>query len=58
MTIEMAGITFRILNQYPDTEQLCRPYETADPPEIKLRISQGDITLERDRYARDDIRCC
>ena len=57
MTIELAGITFRILSQYPDTERLCHAYKTMDPPEIELRISPGDITLERERSARDDIRC-
>jgi hypothetical protein len=57
MTIELAGITFRILSQYPDIERLCHAYKTMDPPEIELRISLGDITLERERSARDDIRC-
>ena len=57
MTIELAGITFRILSQYPDIERLCHAYKTMDPPEIELRISLGNITLERERSARDDIRC-
>jgi hypothetical protein len=57
MTIELAGITFRILSQYPDIERLCHAYKTMDPSEIELRISLGDITLERERSARDDIRC-
>ena len=57
MTIELAGIRIRIYNQYPETEHLCRAYETADLPEIEIRISAGDIALERERSAREDIRC-
>ena len=56
MTIELAGITFRILNQYPETDVLCCAYETSDPPKIEICISQGDIALERERSARDEIR--
>ncbi len=57
MIIELAGIRIRIQNQYPETEQLCRNYETADSPEMEICVSREDISLERERSAREDIRC-
>ena len=57
MTIELAGITFRIQNRYPETEHLCHAYETTDPPEIEIRISPEEIAFERERSVHEDIRC-
>ncbi len=58
MTIELAGIVIRIRNQYPETEQLCRAYETTDLPDVEISISSEDIALEREQSAYEDIRCC
>ena len=38
--IELAGISIRLENRYPDVQILCREYKTEKPPVITLRVSE------------------
>lgn len=45
--INLAGIPIQLNNRYPDLEQLCRGYETADTPVMVLSVSPQEIEAER-----------
>lgn len=49
--INLAGIPIQLNNRYPDLEQLCRGYETADTPVMVLSVSPQEIEAERTMQA-------
>lgn len=49
--IELAGISIRLENRYPDVQILCREYKTEKPPVITLRVSEAEIGQERSMQA-------
>ena len=56
MTIELADILFDIHNLYPETELLCRDYETSGLPGIPITISPEDIAREREKSVLEAVK--
>lgn len=46
--VKLADIPVCFENRYPDLEYLCRGYETDDPPQITLSVTQEEIDQERE----------
>jgi len=44
--IKLADISIQLDNRYPDLEQLCRGYETQEPPQMVLSVTPEEIAEE------------
>jgi hypothetical protein len=49
--IELAGISIRLDNRFPELEVLCRDYQTDKAPVIVLAVTQEEIEAERAKQA-------
>ena len=47
VNIKLADIPIQMDNRFPDLEYLCAGYETDEPPQICLSVSQEDLEMER-----------
>lgn len=53
-TIKLAGITIEIHALFESTMQFCQEYICEDRPEFSVEVSPADISLEREKSARED----
>lgn len=53
-TIKLAGITIEIHALFESTMQFCQEYICEDRPEFSVEVSPADISLEREKGARED----
>lgn len=49
--VQLAGIPIQMNNRFPDTETICRGYETDEEPRIILSVSPEEIEAERSLQA-------
>lgn len=47
VNIKIAGISIQLDNRYPDLEEFCRGYETEEPAQMFLQVTQEEIEAER-----------